>query len=159
MAPAASAQLREELVARRQRKAVLLAGAERFNKTGPKEGLAYFQQSGVITSLSDAEELARYVAHPTPPSVIGFFHVVTVGSPAVRAVSAMGTEARPDSCTPRRHSVKKPLASFSATRTTSRCCERLYASLTLAADGSTRHCACSSSPSGCLANRSKSSAS
>ena len=56
---AGSTQFREELAARRQRKAVLLAGAEQFNKVGAKEGLAYLNQAGVLPSLTDVEALAK----------------------------------------------------------------------------------------------------
>lgn len=58
---AGSAQFRAELLARRQRKAVLLAGADKFNKSGAKEGLAYLHQAGVVPSLTDPDIVAKYV--------------------------------------------------------------------------------------------------
>jgi len=58
-AAGADLQFKEELASRRQRKAVLLAGAEKFNRSGAKDGLAFLQQAGVLRSLDDAEELAK----------------------------------------------------------------------------------------------------
>jgi hypothetical protein len=44
---------------------VLLAGADKFNKNGAKEGLAYLHQAGVVSSLTDPDTVAKYETRPS----------------------------------------------------------------------------------------------